>query len=166
MSCPLLPPHLKQPGVLRFTKGGALFSIENVVKYSHCQLPPVLEINFFLLVASPCYLVFKVVAKLTYLVAITGGHITAQLPPIVRLMTKQNSVWSKALIMPLTTWNYIWFYKKEKKFSDSECACSCRKLLPQQTFQIAAFCYPGFLPGGKWDFLVANLLLAIVNFEP
>ena len=39
-----------------------------------------LEINFFLWVASTCYLVFKVVAKLTYLVATIGSHITSQLP--------------------------------------------------------------------------------------
>ena len=32
-----------------------------------------------------------------------GGHITAGLPPIVRFMTKQNSIWTKALTMPLTS---------------------------------------------------------------
>ena len=32
---------------------------------------------------------------------------TAQLLPIVRFMTKQNSIWSKALIMPLTIWNCV-----------------------------------------------------------
>ena len=56
----------------------------------------------FLWVASTCYLVFKVAAKLTYIVAITGEHETAKLPQIVRFMTKQNSIWSKALIMPFT----------------------------------------------------------------
>ena len=55
-----------------------------------------LEINFFLWVASTYYLVFKVVAKLTSQVATIDGHITAQLPPIVRFMSKQNSKWSKA----------------------------------------------------------------------
>ena len=60
------------------------------------------DINFF------CgYLVFKVIAKLTYLVAILGGHVTAWLPPIIRLMIKQNSIWSKALLMPLTIWNCV-----------------------------------------------------------
>ena len=63
--------------------------------------------KLFLWVASTCYLVFKVVAKLTYLVAIIGGHVTALLPPIVRFMTEQNSVWSKTLIMPLTLWNFV-----------------------------------------------------------
>ena len=38
----------------------------------------VLDINFFLLVASTCYLVLNVVAKFTYLVATIGGHVTAQ----------------------------------------------------------------------------------------
>ena len=28
------------------------------------------------------------------------------------------------------------------------------------------FLLPTFLTGGKWDFEVANLLLATVNFEP
>ena len=60
----------------------------------------VLEINFFC--TSTCYLVFKVVAKLTYLVTIICGHETAGLPSVVSFMTKQNSIWSKALIMPLT----------------------------------------------------------------
>ena len=48
------------------------------------------------------YLVFKVVAKLKYLAAIIGGHVLAWLPPIVRYMTKQNSIWSKAL-----KWNCV-----------------------------------------------------------
>ena len=70
-------------------------------------------------VASTCYLVFKVVAKLTYLVAIIGGHVTAKLPHIVRFMIKQNSIWSKALIMPLTTWNCVLSYKKKNYFSEN-----------------------------------------------
>ena len=50
----------------------------------------------------------EVGGKLTYLVAKTGGHITAHLPlaPVVVLfMTKQNSIWSKALTIPLTIRN-------------------------------------------------------------
>ena len=31
----------------------------------------------------------------------------AQLLAIVRLMTKQNSIWSKAFLMPLTIWNCV-----------------------------------------------------------
>ena len=64
-------------------------------------------------------LVFKVVAKLTYLVAITGGHETARLPPMVSFMTKQNSIWSKALIMPLTIWNCVLSYKHKNYFSEN-----------------------------------------------
>ena len=64
----------------------------------------------FLLEASTCYPIFKVVAKLTYVVAIIGGHVTARLLPIIRFMTKQNSIWSKALIMPLTIWNCVLSY--------------------------------------------------------
>ena len=69
--------------------------------------------------AGTCYLVFKVVAKLTYLVAIIGGNVTAQLPPIVRFMTKQNSIWSKALIMPLTIWNRVLSYKQNIYFNEN-----------------------------------------------
>ena len=68
-----------------------------------------LEINF-LRVASICYLVGKAVANLTHLVANIGGYITTWLISIVRFMTKQNSIWSKVLIMPLTIWNCVLFY--------------------------------------------------------
>ena len=46
------------------------------------------------------------------IVAKSGGHITAHLPSvqvIVRFKTKQNPIWSKALTMPLTIWNYRMF---------------------------------------------------------
>ena len=33
-------------------------------------------------------------------------------------------------------------------------------------FPVSNFLLPAFLAGGKWDFPVANLLLATVNFEP
>ena len=36
-----------------------------------------------------------------------------------------------------------------------------KKELPGSNFLL-----PSFLSGGKWDFQVANLLLATVNFEP
>ena len=73
-------------------------------------------------IASTCYLVFKVVAKLTYLVAIYGGHITVSLPPIVRFKTKHNSIWSKALVMPLTIWNCVLSYKLKNCFSENQLA--------------------------------------------
>ena len=49
-----------------------------------------------------------------------GGHVTAQLPPIIRFMTKQNCVWSKALIMPLTVWNCVLSYKEKSYFSENQ----------------------------------------------
>ena len=71
------------------------------------------EINFFL--AGIKYLLpsvkLPVVAKLTYLVAHFDGHIIAHLPSVqvvFRVMNKQNPIWSKALIMPLTIWNYVY----------------------------------------------------------
>ena len=78
-----------------------------------------LEIYFFLWVASTCYLLFKTVAKLTSMVAIFGGHVTAGLPPIVRFKTKQNYIWSKALIMPLTIGNCVLSYKHKIFFSEN-----------------------------------------------
>ena len=68
-----------------------------------------LEIIFLLWVASTFYLVF------TCLLAIIGGHVTALLSPIVRFMTKLNSIilWSKALKMPLTIWNCVLSYKQK-----------------------------------------------------
>ena len=119
----------------------------------------------FLWVASTCYPVFKVVAKLTVII---GGHVTAKLHVrhIVRFITKQNSIWSKALIMPLILWNCVSSYKKKTYFSEN------RLVLPRNYFQnriprymkqlIATY----ILKGAKLDFEVANLLLATVIFEP
>ena len=74
-------------------------------------------------------MVFKVVAKPTYQVAIIGGHVTAELPAIARFMTKQNALWSKALVMPLTIWNYVLSYKKKNYFSENQF------VLPRNYFQ-------------------------------
>ena len=71
-------------------------------------LPTLRNLTFFF---------FKVEAKVTYLVAVIGGHVAALLPPIVRFMTKQNSIWSKALIMPLTIWDCVLSYKQKYCFS-------------------------------------------------
>ena len=43
------------------------------------------------------FLVYKVVAKLSYLVANIGGHMTTLLPPIVRSMTKQTSKFGECI---------------------------------------------------------------------
>ena len=75
-----------------------------------------------------------------------GGQVTAQFPPIVIFMTKQNSIGSKALIMPLTIWNCVLSYKKNY-FSEKQL------VLPRKYFH-------------NRNFQVANLLLATVNFEP
>ena len=69
----------------------------------------VLGINFL---AGSKYLLHsvKVGPKLTYLVAKFGGHITAHLPSVkvvFRFKTKQNPIWSKALTMPLTIWDFV-----------------------------------------------------------
>ena len=59
--------------------------------------------------------------------------------------------------MPLITWNCFWFYKQKNHFSEN------LLVLPRSYFHNRL---TRFLAGGKWDFQVANLLLAIVDFEP
>ena len=66
----------------------------------------------------------KVGSKLTYLVAKIGGHVIAHLPSVqvvVRFKTKQNPIWSKALTMPLTIWNYVKSYKQSSNFEGKIC---------------------------------------------
>ena len=101
-----------------------------------------------------------VVAKLTYLKAIIVDHVTAKLPHIVRFMTKQNYIWSKALIMPLTIWNCVLSDKKKNYFSVKI------SLFFQTEFPGSNFLLLTFLTGGRLDFEVANLPLATVNFKP
>ena len=67
-----------------------------------------LEINDFF--AGGKYLLPGIIG-ITYPVANIGDSVIAQLPPFVRYMTKHNSIWSKALIMPLTIWNYVLSYQ-------------------------------------------------------
>ena len=93
-----------------------------------------------------------------------GGHVIAQLPPIIRFMTKQNSIWSKALIMPLTIWNCVLSYKG-KSFSVKICLFS-QEITFITEFPGSNLLLPTFLAGSKWDFPVANSLLAAVNFKP
>ena len=130
--------------------------------FSFCT---VLENNIFLLVASACYLVFKVVAKLTYLVAIIGGHacnsiVTAHCQ--IYNQTKFHLV--KSLIMPLTIRNCVLSYKKKNCFS--KIGLFLQEITFRTEFPGSNFLLPTFLTGGKWDFQVTNLLLATVNFEP
>ena len=52
----------------------------------------------------------KVGSKTNILGSKFGGHITAHLTSVqvvIRFKTKQNPIWSKALTMPLTIWNYV-----------------------------------------------------------
>ena len=54
---------------------------------------------------SSCYRVENLVSKFIYLEALIGCRTTVLLPAlrvVVRLNTKQNSIWSKAMTMPLT----------------------------------------------------------------
>ena len=120
--------------------------------------------KLFLQVASTCSLVFKVVAKLTYMVAITGGHETARLPPLVSFTTKQNSKLSKALIMPLTI--RIVFCHINTRIVSVKIGLFFQENTFTTEFPGSNFLLPTFITGGKWDFQMANLLLAIVNFEP
>ena len=66
--------------------------------------------------------------------------------------------------MPLTIWNCVLSYKQKIYFSANHL------VLPEISFRTefpgSNFLLPTFLTGGKWDFQVANLLLATVNFEP
>ena len=65
--------------------------------------------------------------------------------------------------MPLTIWNCVLSYKQNNYFSETQ------HILPRNYFHNRIprqqLFLPAFLTGGKWDFQVANLLLASVNFE-
>ena len=55
-------------------------------------------------------------SKLTYQVANIGGHKSAHLTlvlVVVRFKTKQHSIWSKSLTMPLTIWNCVKSYRQK-----------------------------------------------------
>ena len=105
----------------------------------------------------------KVVVKLRYLVATIGGLVTAQLPSIARFMTKQNSIWSKALSMPLTIWNCALSYKQKNYFSENKLVLLRNYFHNRISRQ--QLLLPTFLTGSKWDFQGANSLLATINFE-
>ena len=79
-------------------------------------------------------------------------------------MTKQNSIWSKALIMLLTIWNCVLSYKKKNYFSKKS-ACSSKKFLAEQNSQVATFCYLHFfqVANGIFRWHICYLLLLISN---
>ena len=76
-------------------------------------------------------------------------HVTAGLPPIVKFKTKQNSIWSKALIMPLTIWNCVLSYKH--KIFSVKISLLFQKITPITEFPGSNFLLPTCLTGGKWD---------------
>ena len=80
----------------------------------------------------------KLVLEINFsLVATIGGHTTAWLPPIIRFMTKQNSIWSKALIMPLTIWNCVLSYQWNNYCSENQLVLPRKYSSPN--FQVAFF---------------------------
>ena len=109
-----------------------------------------------------------VVAKLTYLVANICGLVTTRLPPLVRFMTKQNSIWSKALIMPLTIWNCVLSYGHmellRRRIISVKIGLFFQEITLRTEFLGSNFLLPTSLTGGKWNFQVANLLLLISNY--
>ena len=70
----------------------------------------VLEINFLLSGSKYLLPSVKVGSKTNILGSKIGGHITAHLTSVqvvIRFTAKQNPIWSQALTMPLTIWNYV-----------------------------------------------------------
>ena len=65
--------------------------------------------------------------------------------------------------MPMTIWNCVLSYKKKNYFSENWLVLTRNYF--QNRIPGSNFLLPTFLTGGKWDFQVANLLLATVNFE-
>ena len=61
----------------------------------------------------------KVVTNQTYPVANIGGHVIAQLPFFIKFITTHNSLWSKALIMPLTIRHCVLSYQQKNNFSEN-----------------------------------------------
>ena len=90
-----------------------------------------------------------------YPVASIGGYGISQLvqlAPIVRCMTKHNSILSKALVMPLTIWNCVLSYQQKNNFSENW------HVLPRNYFhnRILRVFFSGIFSSGNF---------ATVNFE-
>ena len=66
--------------------------------------------------------------------------------------------------MPLTIWNCVSSYNG-KSYS-KKIGLFFQEITFKTEFQGCNFLLLTFLAGSKWDFPVANLLLATVNFEP
>ena len=123
------------------------------------------EINFF---AGSKHLLpgAEVGSKLTYLVATIGGHVTAHLPPapvVVKFKTKQNSIWSKALAMPLTIRNLFSFTSRRSSSVRIGFYLPVIDLL--KNCQAATFCHQLFqqVANGILRWQICYLLLLISN---
>ena len=66
--------------------------------------------------------------------------------------------------MPLALWNCVLSNKQKNYFSENWLVFF-QKITFIKEFPGSNFLLPTFLTGGKWDFQMANLLLAPVNFK-
>ena len=66
--------------------------------------------------------------------------------------------------MPLTIWNCVCLTKG--RVSSVKIGLFLQEIIFITEFTDSNFLLPTFLAGSKWDFPMANLLLATVNFEP
>ena len=66
--------------------------------------------------------------------------------------------------MPLTIWNCVVSYRQKNNFSENWLVFPRNDSITK--FLGRNFLLPTIYTGSKWDFQVANLLLATVNFEP
>ena len=66
--------------------------------------------------------------------------------------------------MPLTIWNCVLSYKR--RIISVKIGLFFQEITFRTEFSGSNLLLPTFLTGCKWDFEVADLLLASVNFEP
>ena len=67
--------------------------------------------------------------------------------------------------MPLTIWNCVLYYRQKNNFSENWLVFP-RNYFHNKIPKLGSnFLLPTIYTGSKWDFQVANLLLATVNFE-
>ena len=105
-----------------------------------------------------------VVTKLTYRVAIIGCHVTAWLPAIVRFMTKQNSM-VKGIDDAFDHYGLV-FCLINRRIISVKISLFFQEINFITESLGSNFLLPTFSTDGKMNFQVANLLLAIINFEP
>ena len=66
--------------------------------------------------------------------------------------------------MPLTIWNCV--LPINTRIISVKIGLFFQEITFTTDFRSSNFLLPTFVTGGKWDFQVANLLLATINFEP